>query len=309
MSETRQTALFDQVGHRDALIATLKSDYVQGYVFAEHFHERDQLIYACQGVMTITTDQGTWVTPPQRAVWIPARIPHAVRVSRSICLMTLYLKPRLARALPRNCCVANVSPLLKELIRYACNFPTLHRAVRAESHLVSMILDQLEQLQSIPLQLPTPLDERAKRVAQLLSTEPSDERSLDEICSSAGASRRTIERCFYEDTAMSLGKWRQQLRLLHGLELLAEGEKITSVAISAGYSAPSAFVSAFKRILGTTPGRYFENNSVENSCPGKEAHGAVPMRALDSRVHCLTGERPSTTASRKPRDKFRAASA
>src|SRR5438045_6545015 len=109
----------------------------------------------------------------------------------------------------------------------------------------------MEQLQSIPLQLPAPRDERAKRVAQVLSCEPSDDRSLDEICRRAGASRRTIERCFYEETAMSLGKWRQQLRLLHALQLLAEGEKITHVAICAGYSAPSAFVSAFKRILGT----------------------------------------------------------
>lgn len=253
----RQTAFFDRVGQDDALIATLQSNYVQGYVFAEHFHERDQLIYACQGVMTVTTKQGTWVVPAQRAVWIPARTPHSVRVSRSMSLRTLYLKPRLARTLPRVCCVVNVSPLLKELILHACACKTLRRRDPAQDHLISVLLDQLEQVESVPLQIPSPVDERAKRVAEALASDPGDERSIDQICRSAGASRRTIERCFYEETAMTLGKWRQQLRLLQALQLLAGGEKITHIAVCAGYSAPSAFVSAFKRTLGTTPGRYF----------------------------------------------------
>jgi len=253
----RHTALFDRVGQEDAPIATFESEYPQGYVFAEHFHERDQLIYACHGVMTVTTKQGTWVVPAQRAAWIPARTPHSVRVSRTMSLRTLYLKPRLARTLPRMCCVVNVSPLLKELILHACAFRTLRRDNPAQSHLISVILDLMQQVESIPLQIPTPADERAKRVAQLLASERADDRSIDEICKSAGASRRTIERCFSEETAMSLGKWRQQLRLLQALQLLADGEKITHVAVCAGYSAPSAFVSAFKRTLGTTPGRYF----------------------------------------------------
>jgi AraC-like DNA-binding protein len=43
--------------------------------------------------------------------------------------------------------------------------------------------------------------------------------------------------------------------------MLAAGEKITHVALEAGYSTPSAFIAMFRRILGVTPGRYFEKNS------------------------------------------------
>jgi AraC-like DNA-binding protein len=82
---------------------------------------------------------------------------------------------------------------------------------------------------------------------------------LEELCKIAGGNKRTIERLFRVETLMTFGKWRQQLRLLHALRLLAEGAKITKVALEAGYSTPSAFISMFRKTLGTTPGKYFRN--------------------------------------------------
>jgi AraC-like DNA-binding protein len=66
---------------------------------------------------------------------------------------------------------------------------------------------------------------------------------------------------FQQETHLSLGKWRQQLRLMRSLQLLAAGEKITHAALEAGYSTPSAFIAMFRKALGTTPGRYFANVS------------------------------------------------
>ena len=60
---------------------------------------------------------------------------------------------------------------------------------------------------------------------------------------------------------MSLGKWRQQLRLLKSLQLLAAGEKISHAALEAGYGTPSAFIAMFRKTLGTTPRRYFASGS------------------------------------------------
>ena len=66
---------------------------------------------------------------------------------------------------------------------------------------------------------------------------------------------------------MTFGKWRQQLRLMQSMRLLAEGAKITHAAVEAGYSTPSAFISMFRKALGTTPMRYFNNdrNSLRNA--------------------------------------------
>jgi AraC-like DNA-binding protein len=101
------------------------------------------------------------------------------------------------------------------------------------------------------------VDRRAVRVAEALQRDPSEQRSLEAVCKRAGASKRTIERLFQVETHLSLGKWRQQLRLMRSLQLLAAGEKITHAALETGYSTSSAFIAMFRKTLGTTPGRYF----------------------------------------------------
>lgn len=259
VSKTRQSAAFDPIGQPRVPIVTFKRDYPHGYVYPAHFHDRDQVVYASSGVLTVRTSQGIWVVPVPRAVWIPAKTPHEVRMSGHVALRTLYLKMGIAGKLPRNCCVLNVSPFLRELITYACEFPTLTANVKEESHLISVILDQMKQVRTIPLQLPHPQDSRAIHVAETLIQNPGDERSTEEICRMAGGSKRTIERIFQHETGMSLGRWRQQLRLLHAMQLLAQGEKIANAALGAGYSRPSAFISSFKRALGTTPTQYFDS--------------------------------------------------
>jgi AraC-like DNA-binding protein len=56
---------------------------------------------------------------------------------------------------------------------------------------------------------------------------------------------------------MTLGNWRQQLRLMQGMRVLAEGAKVTDAAMEAGYSTPSALISTFRKALGTSPMLYF----------------------------------------------------
>ena len=109
----------------------------------------------------------------------------------------------------------------------------------------------------MPLQLPSPRDVRARRVADALRRDPADARTLEALSGSAGASKRTLERVFAAETGMTFGTWRQQLRLLHATRLLAAGEKVTVAATEAGYESTSAFIAMFRRAMGTTPSRYF----------------------------------------------------
>jgi len=243
-------------------VTTLTHEFPGDHEVPTHTHPEHQLIYACRGVMTVWTDEGIWVVPPQRAVWIPAKTPHRITMAGPVSMRTLYVKPRLVR-LSRNCCVVNVSPLLRELILHACRFPALRRRVKAEAHLIDTIIDQLEILETSPLHLINPNDPRAARIADALSADPADPRPLAEVCRRAGASKRTIERLFQSETHMSLGEWRQQLRLLRSLRLLAAGEPITRVALESGYSTPSAFIAMFRKALGTTPRRYFEHRRID----------------------------------------------
>jgi AraC-like DNA-binding protein/mannose-6-phosphate isomerase-like protein (cupin superfamily) len=261
MSQTRQSTFFDPSGDNRSQVTTLTHDYPAGHVVPSHFHDRDQLVYASRGVMTVRTGDGTWVVPTQRGVWIPAAVPHTITMSGTVAMRTLYLKARLAKNLPRTCCVVNVSPLLKELILHACTFAALKKTTIWQRHLVDVIVDQLKAIQMVPLQLPNLSDPRALRVAAVLLADPGDRRPLADLCKSAGASKRTMERLFQEDVGMTFGKWRQQLRLMEAMRLLAEGAKVTHAALESGYSTPSAFISMFRKALGTTPSSYFRIDS------------------------------------------------
>ncbi len=258
MSKKRQGPIFERVGDRRFQITTLTRDYLAGHVIPAHFHNRDQVVFASRGVMTVRTRDGTWVVPTQRAVWIPAMVPHSIAMSGMVSMRTLYLSPRLETALPLDCTVINVSPLLKELILHACTLGALKKAARHEKHMIDVIVDQLAAVRLLPLQLPNPSDPRALRVVELLLADPGARRPLTLIAKAAGASKRTVERLFQEEVGMTFGKWRQQLRLMHAMRLLAEGEKVTYAALESGYSTPSAFISMFRKTLGTTPMLYFK---------------------------------------------------
>ena len=256
MSKKRQPAIFDPQGQTGFQLTTLSHDYADGAHVARHYHYEDQLVFANKGVMTVQTLEGLWVVPPLRAVWIPGRIVHSIRMSGKVSMRTLYFAQKRFNELPRKCLVMSVSLLLRELILHACTLAKLSNKRPAERRVVEMILDQLDFRNVVPLQLPIPNDPRAKRVAEALLSEPGTQKKLQEICSQCGGSKRTIERVFLAETCLGLGKWRQQLRLLHSIRLLAAGEKVTMVALEAGYNSPSAFISAFRKVLGTTPSNY-----------------------------------------------------
>jgi AraC-like DNA-binding protein len=242
---------------RRGQIHSLSYDYAAGHVVEPHCHDWHQLLYASRGVMTLGVAVGSFVVPPHRGAWIPAGVEHGIRMSGRVQMRTLYLRPSLSPRLPGDCRVLSVTPLLRELILRAVELETLDRRRARERHLVDLVLDELRTLPSTPLSLPELSDERARRVARALEAHPGDGRPLARLARAAGASGRTIERIFERETGMTFASYRQQLRMLHALRLLADGAAVTRVALDVGYESPSAFVHAFRRLLGTTPGRYF----------------------------------------------------
>ena len=235
----------------------LAAEYAPGAEIALHLHPFAQLLYASSGVMTVTTEHGTWVVPPERAVWVPARVRHSIRMTGRVSMRTIYLSDALGPLAGAACCVVQVSPLLRESLLRAIAFAQPYAEAGPEARLVAVIADEIRAAPTAPLHLPLPRDVRARRVADALRANPGDPRTLAEWARVAGASARTLERLFERETSLAFGGWRQQARLLRGLEQLASGEAVTSVALDLGYETPSAFIAMFRRALGTSPGRYF----------------------------------------------------
>ncbi len=241
-------------------IVGLAMDIESGYVIRRHQHIRSQLLYASSGVMTVETENGIWVVPPLRAVWIPAYTDHQILASGHVAMRTLYLQPGIDTGLPDSCCVVSITPLLRELILHAVAMPLMYELNSPEERLMDVLLDQIKAVDIAPLELPIPRDSRLKKVYQQLTDRPEDNRTLAEWGRKVGATGRTLARRFRVETGMTFGQWRQQVRILESLKRLAMNEPVTTVAIELGYESPSAFISMFKKALGKTPGQYFSGN-------------------------------------------------
>ncbi|MDQ7832305.1 MAG: helix-turn-helix transcriptional regulator [Desulfovibrionaceae bacterium] len=222
-----------------------------------HCHFRAQLIHASAGVMTITTPDGIWVTPPHMALWAPSMTRHHVRVYGRVSLKTLYILPDAAPHMPIACRMVPVSPLLRELIIHACAFPKDYDPSGPHGRIMAVILDQMRVSTTAPLYLPMPRDPRLAGVCRHLLDDPGDRRTLPELAARAGAVDRTLLRLFLKETGLTFRLWRRQARLLAALRRLAAGEPVTAVALDLGYESQSAFIAMFRRALGVTPGRYF----------------------------------------------------
>jgi AraC-like DNA-binding protein len=258
MSKKRHLNRLPRLHAQDGiLVRSFAVRHTHDHVIAPHAHDWHQLIYASEGVMWVQTAQRDWVVPPNRAVWVPAGVEHSIEMTGSVFVQTLYLTCSLSSKLPDRCCAVNVSPLLRELIRHTVTLGMLDKNDPARARLIGVLVDQLSALPTIPLQLPWPSDERARRAAAWLRAHPDDPSVIKQVAKRVALSVRTMERLFQKETSLTFGKWRQQLRLLHALRLLAARRPVTAVALDVGYESVSAFIAMFKRTLGVTPRRYF----------------------------------------------------
>ena len=240
------------------VVRAAMSDVAGGQEIAPHAHEWHQLIYASAGVMTVTTEAGSWVVPPNRAVWVPAGVRHAIRFAGQSRFRTLYLMPAWSDRLPASCLVVAVSPLLSALVVRAATLGALDRRDAIEAAMAALIVDEFRQAAMPPFSLPQPESEAPRRAAALIAAGAREAASSATLARAVGRGARTLERRFRGETGMTLGRWRRHHALLGALERVAAGEPVKVVAAAAGYAAPSAFVAAFRAAFGTTPGRYFE---------------------------------------------------
>jgi AraC-like DNA-binding protein len=238
-------------------VAAMAKDFTAGFRVARHRHERAQLIFATSGVMRVSAAGGIWVVPPQRGLWVPAAVDHEIHCTGAVTMRTLYIREDVTDGLPRAVCVLAVQPLLRELILEAVKLPLDYVERERDGRIMALILDELRALPVLPLHLPMPRDARLGRVCNAVIEAPALRRSLSAWGSEVGASSRTLARLFLRETGMSFGAWCRQARLLNALARLAQGQKVTNVALDLGYDSPSAFTSMFRRHFATTPSRYF----------------------------------------------------
>ncbi len=221
-----------------------------------HRHRKGELVLTLRGVITCEVENSLWVIPPQSALWIPGGIVHKAKAAGMIDCYIVFIDPSLTSNLPSSCCALATTPLLRELLIRSASLPMLYAEGGMESHLATLLLDELALAPAGDLHLPMPRDARLRKIVETIMRNPADRGTMQTWARHAGLSERTLARLLTRETGMSFGHWRQQLHLMLAVKWLGTGVSVQQVADDLGYESAGSFVSMFRKALGTSPGRY-----------------------------------------------------
>lgn len=224
-----------------------------------HAHTQGQLFSFESGLGIVETSAGSWMFPPRRCGWIPPRHRHSMRSGGLVSGWSLFLPPPLCEALPKKPMVLSLSPFLEQIVLRIASWDKTSPREHSRKSLLEVLVDEIQMAQEQPLHLPMPTDPRLKQLVGEMAKAPETDRSLDAWARWLGMSERSLQRDFQREVGMTIGQWRQQLRLLIALEKLTEGLSVTDTCFVVGYNNVSAFIKAFKRTVGITPLEYVKN--------------------------------------------------
>jgi len=237
-------------------VQVLASAYPRGTRLDLHAHREAQLVFAAEGLMQVETPKGRWLVPPDRAVWVPARLPHAIDVLADIEMRSMYFQPRWlasrrAGEQLKTEFVVRVGPLLREVVLALFDERSDHaRAMR----LAEVVVGELSHAGDPSTFMPMPADPKARQVAELLLKDAADSRDLEALARAVGVSGRTLSRLFPQETRLTFKVWRQRARIIAAIEMLGQPrQSIKRVATKLGFASTAAFSFAFRQVTGQTP--------------------------------------------------------
>ena len=243
----------------EAGIGVLARRYAQGTHLALHRHETAQLIFAASGTMQVTTPTGRWLVPPERAVWVPARVAHAIDMLGDVEMRSTYVATDAAAAgwvaaAPAEDRVIATSPLLRALIlaQFEAQLaPGRRRAI------TSLLLDEVARAEPAPTFMPMPKSQAMIRLAECVIADPAGKADLAALAARAGTSVRSASRLFPAETALTFKAWRQRARIMAAIGLIGRGASAKETARELGFSSAAAFGAAFRSVTGKSPGGFF----------------------------------------------------
>jgi AraC-like DNA-binding protein/quercetin dioxygenase-like cupin family protein len=232
-------------------------NYKKGVRLGAHMHREAQLVYAARGTMQVTTPKGRWLVPPDRAVWVPARLEHAIDVLADIEMRTLYFDLAWLKREPRSKSlnaefVVRVSPLLHQAI--LALFDGRNKQERTEL-LVRLAILELHHAEDSTSFIPLPHEVRCRRAADIVLGDPTALHEIEALAKEVGTSARTLSRLFSAETQLSFKSWCQRARIAAAVERLSVQANVSvkQLASDLGYASVPAFSHAFRQVTGKTP--------------------------------------------------------
>ena len=252
--------------HDPAVAFFIEIEEGEEQFFPPHQHRKGQLIMALHGGISCEVEQGMWIVPPGYAVWIPGNTMHSNRVMARARLCFLFLEMGEV-PMPNHCCTLQVSSLVRALVLSLAQ-RGLSRGERSRSdRLVAVLRDELPELPVAPLQLPSSGHPKICQMVRFMADNPENRRTLSEWAKHLAMSERNLSRLILRETGMTWRHWRQRLIVIMAVRYLITGQSVQMVARTLGYESTTAFINIFRQVLGTTPGRYLDQQMRHSGRP------------------------------------------
>src|SRR4030088_1413263 len=237
-------------------------NYRKGVRLGTHMHREAQLVYAAKGTMQVTTPKGRWLVPPDRAVWVPARLEHSIDVLAELQMRTLYFdlawlaREHRSRSLDAEF-VVRVWPLLHQAI--LALFDNRDDPDRT-GLLIKLAMLELHQAEDSATFIPLPREPRCRRAADIVLRDPTGTHEIETLAREVGTSARTLSRLFSSETQLSFKSWCQRARIAAAIEKLSMEANVSvkQLASDLGYASVPAFSHAFRQVTGKTPTKFAE---------------------------------------------------
>jgi AraC-like DNA-binding protein/mannose-6-phosphate isomerase-like protein (cupin superfamily) len=108
----------------------------------------------------------------------------------------------------------------------------------------------------VPDSPPVPHSPDLRDMTETILQDPADNTSLEDWAGRLGLSSRQLTRRFQDETGMSYRSWRTRVRVDRASHLLRRGDSVSQSATAVGFATVPAFVRAFSRQFGATPGAW-----------------------------------------------------
>lgn len=235
---------FEVAGEREVLRSPTR--------WPPHTHAVHELLWSEQGILGVQTAERSWVLPPHTAIWIPAHTVHAAQIGADGLFRAVYFSVAQGSPLGKQVTTADVTPLLQRLLDYV----TQQELGEAQlSRALAVVMDVLQPSRD-QVHLWVPTDPRCADMAQQILAHPGEPHDLEGWARLLGLSSRTVTRIFRAETGHGYRSWLIHVRVHRAAALLRDGVAVKDVAAEVGFQTASAFAQTFRRITGTTPGRY-----------------------------------------------------
>ena len=216
-----------------------------------HAHPEHELLWTDRGVVTMLAAGRQWTVTPGIGLWIPAGVEHEGATRDNTEARATYFAPANWNRPWHEPVAVRVIPAARELLLHIKRARmTTEQRLRAQQ----VCVDMLELTHSAQLDVPVPKDPRIALLVEMVLHDPADDRSLEQWASLLNMTARTLTRIFTAEIALSFAQWRRLVRMRAAIGELADGSSVKSVAYRVGYSTTSAFVTAFRKTVGCTPG-------------------------------------------------------